>query len=281
MANESDVFNAVRQLTNWIKETLITKALPALEDFVKPENSNSFGSDEIICRIKNALVAFWADLAKEMVHNKRKDANPYYLLLSRLSQEWSKGVIESIFSMYSERLFLKGLKKSATIGPAESEIIRISAASSLVYQMLAKRLLSRFVQSQVEGVMPQIRLYAKGPVHGEQPIMVSPIWKDIYSRFEEMTLQIRSTYKEEVVKSRTGTPTKEVSRAKTVAAPRNNQKGESKDFDNILVTLDKLFDERLIFMTPSIELKLTAAMNVVTKCILKVTSHANIRTLLK
>jgi hypothetical protein len=60
-------------MTNWIKETLIAKALPALEDFVNPETSSSFAPSEILLRIKAALVAFWTDLAQEMIVTKLID----------------------------------------------------------------------------------------------------------------------------------------------------------------------------------------------------------------
>ena len=54
-------------MTNWIKDTLIAKALPVLEDFINPDAVSSFGPSEILLRIKAALVGFWADLAQEMV----------------------------------------------------------------------------------------------------------------------------------------------------------------------------------------------------------------------
>lgn len=46
---------------------MIAKALPALEDFVNPETSSSFGPSEILLRIKAALIGFWTELAQEMV----------------------------------------------------------------------------------------------------------------------------------------------------------------------------------------------------------------------
>ena len=99
------VFNLLRHLTSWIKEALIAKALPVLEviifdqEFVHSEKS--FQNGELLLRMKQAFVKFWEDIQVEMTAIRRP-----YLILARLSQDWSKGVIESIFSMYHQRMFV-------------------------------------------------------------------------------------------------------------------------------------------------------------------------------
>jgi hypothetical protein len=61
------MFNLCRQMTNWLKESLISNALISLEDFVNTESAQSFGTSELLIRIKDAMLQFWHEMANRMM----------------------------------------------------------------------------------------------------------------------------------------------------------------------------------------------------------------------
>jgi hypothetical protein len=283
---DSQIFNIIRQMSNWIKETLIAKALPALEDFVNPETSSSFGSGEILGRIKEALVRFWNELATEMSSNKRGDSDPMYLVLARITSEWSKGVVESIFSMYNERLFVKASNGIYIPGLSESDINRSAADTATKYANLSKKLVSKFVMFHLSRITFDIRGYAQRPTELDQVSMVSRLWRNADSTMKEIHLQAKANFKEEAKAGpkgavpppvsqpshgRQGTNASTGGKAQQSSQPlKKNTNTQSMQFDTIMDTLDKLFDEKLTFFPQSMELKAPLVMSVLCKCILKV-----------
>ncbi|KAJ3368159.1 hypothetical protein HDU91_000791 [Kappamyces sp. JEL0680] len=275
---DAQMFNIVRQMTNWIKETLIAKALPALEDFVRPDTSNSLGPSEILARIKEALIRFWTDLATEMMGSRRAEVFSSLLVLSRLCSEWSKGVIESIFSMYNERLFVKAAGGLYIPGLSELEINKCAVDITAQYQALSQRLLSRYAQLQIAAFTLKIRDYAAHPLLVDQVTMVSPLWRQCQTSLDEIQHQVRNSLKEESklqgkstivgAKTVTGATTEP---AKSRSGLRKGAVHGSMQFDTLMDTLDKLFDERLTYLPQKIELKAPVVMSIITKSILKVT----------
>ncbi|KAJ3323984.1 Vacuolar protein sorting-associated protein 51 [Boothiomyces sp. JEL0866] len=272
------IINIIRQMTNWIKETLIAKAIPAFESFLNPETTSSFGIKDILLRIYDALISFWDNLAIEMMGNNRKDTNPFYLVLSRLSSEWAKGVIESIFSMYSQRLFnqTNGIVIESL---SEQELNVIAAQYSQSYQKLAQNLLGKYCHIKVSDFTVRIKSYMNKPCVTDQVIRVSPIFVQIVQELEQISTDVKANLKNEqidlkkkslkptftIAHSRQGTAQSDLARSKTGVV----KKSPTAQFDNLLTTLDTLFDERLIFLPKQLDLKLTAILSTITKCILK------------
>lgn len=128
------MFNLLRQLTSWIKEALIAKALPVLEviifyqEFVHSEKTLQNG--ELLLRMKKAFVKFWSDIQVEMTAIRRP-----YLILARLSQDWSKGVIESVFSMYHQRMFASTIYIA---GLSDAEITQLGVDISSAFADLSQ-----------------------------------------------------------------------------------------------------------------------------------------------
>lgn len=264
------VFNTVRLMTNWIKETLIAKALSALEDFVNPESTHSFGPSEILGRIREALMRFWEEMALEMMANKRGDDNAFYLVLSRLSYEWSKGVIESVFSMYNERLFMKA--GDGAVGLSDLEINRSAVEVSTTFRNLSQKLLSRYAQVQVGCFTYKIREHVQYPLLGDQVVIQSAVWKAIANDMEEINNQVKSSFKDETksTKAVAGKLGAQDPYRARQPAKKHGTNAHTLKLDNILDTLDSLFDERLVYLPQMIELKLPTVMAVISKCVLKV-----------
>ncbi|KAJ3274532.1 Vacuolar protein sorting-associated protein 51 [Terramyces sp. JEL0728] len=276
--HNGQIINIIRQMTNWIKETLIAKAIPAFESFLNPDTTNSFGIKDIMHRIYDALISFWDNLAIEMMGNIRKDVNPSYLVLSRLCSEWAKGVIESIFSMYSQRLFNQ--TNGIVIESLTEHDLNLKAAQySQSYQQLAQKLLGKYCHIKVIDCTVSITHYMKKPSLTNKVLMVTPLFVQIVKDLEQISADVKATLKTETVDqkkkslkptftvahSRQGTAQSDLSRSKTGVV----KKSATSQFDNLLTTLDTMFDERLTFLPKQLELKLTAILSTITKCILK------------
>ncbi|KAJ3261585.1 hypothetical protein HK103_005423 [Boothiomyces macroporosus] len=195
-----------------------------------------------------------------------------------LSSEWAKGVIESIFSMYSQRLFnqTNGIEIESL---SEHEINRVAALYSQKYQKLAQNLLGKYCHIKVLEFTISIKGYMIKPCITEQVIRVSPLFVQIVQELEQISNDVKANLKTEpvdtkkkslkptftIAHSRQGTSQNELARSKTGVV----KKSPTSQFDNLLTTLDTLFDERLVFLPKQLELKRTAILSTICKCILK------------
>jgi hypothetical protein len=268
------MFNMTRLMTNWIKEALIAKALPILEDFINSESTHDFGLMELLVRIKEALVQFWGDLANQMM---KRQPNQPFLVFSRLSFEWSKGVVEAVFSMYQQRLFIS--KSGGIYSPAlsEQEIAKVTADTCAFFNTLSKKLASRFVQDKMLLYTYKIKEYSLSPLLIDQVTMVSTIWRQILQDLDTIQTVVKSAYKNEekkplggkltVTHSKRPSVTPELGRSKT-----SSHKVSQTLFDKVdplMSTLDKLFDERMAYLPQQLELKTAPIVGSLVKCILK------------
>jgi hypothetical protein len=268
------MFNITRLMTNWIKEALIANALPALEDFMNSNSTHSFGSTELLIRIKDALVQFWNDLANQMM---KRQPNQPFLVFSRLSHEWSKGVIEAVFSMYQQRLFMP---QSGIYIPqlSESVMTQLITQTCTYFASLSKKLASRFVQDKLLLYTYKVKEYAFNPLLIDQVTMVSSLWRQIHQDVEAIQQQVRSAFKADdvkkalagkhtVVHSKRPSATPDLGRSKT--ASHRSQTLFDPKLDPLISTLDKLFDERITYLPQELELKPVPIVASLVKCILK------------
>lgn len=95
------------------------------------------GTRDLLLRIKEALSSFWVELAAKILSRTKTDSKLDALFLGRLAKEWSRGVIESVNSMYYERLFIT---TDGVIIPeiTDIEIQNISNETSAVYYKTAE-----------------------------------------------------------------------------------------------------------------------------------------------
>ncbi|KAI8921646.1 hypothetical protein BC831DRAFT_476199 [Entophlyctis helioformis] len=207
---DMDVFTIVRQLTSWIKETLIAHALPILENFVRPESTQQMGNVQgVVERIRDTLLAFWTDIGNDMMsatYNETPGSKPmpqHILILSRLALEWSKGSVESVFSMYAERILaadplqtpmagsflpesptklasssggsglprIRGPGGNASPGmigsgglTGEAELMIKAQDIAASFKITAQKLLTRYVEVNVAHATGLVRTYAQGLV---------------------------------------------------------------------------------------------------------------------
>lgn len=116
-ADEGDVFTEVRRITSWIKETLLFRVLGVLESFVSSHsgevNQQQKGS-VLAGKIRTGLVNFFNLICNRSYFVVRESGYmaTHTLILSRFCIEMSKGVLESVLSMYNDRLF-RGLEEDA------------------------------------------------------------------------------------------------------------------------------------------------------------------------
>jgi hypothetical protein len=181
--------------------------------------------------------------------------------------------------MYNERLFVKASKGLYIAGLSESEISESSQEITTSYQVLSQKLLGRYAQIQVSIFTFKIREYVAHPLLVDQVTVVSPIWRNIQSKMEEIHLNVRNSFKEEtklqskatVGAQRVTANTGGVESTKTpFRTARKIGHSGSTNFDNIMDTLDKLFDERLVYLPQQIELKAPTLMASISKSVLKV-----------
>lgn len=242
IASKSQLSTFNRQITSWMKETLISKALPALEDFLDPNNSSSLEPIEILNRIQAALLRFWEELGQEMINSKKNDSNPYLLILARLSQELSNGGIEAIFSMYNERLFIKAT------GDKSLEIMENSKDLTVMYQNLAHQLSSRSVQIEVSEFIHKIREYLQSISNQEE----GKLWKEMKQSLQEFKTNVLSSFQQEGKEKRL----------------YPNEDGNN-TLESMIDTLDLLFNERIEYLPMSIPLKTDLMLGAIVKSILK------------
>ena len=193
-----------------------------------------------------------------------------YLILSRLSFEWSKGVIESIFSMYNERLFFKIGEKVFTPGLSEADITKCSADTTLMYQKLAQKLLSKYAQAQVLFFVFKIREYASKPLLLEEVMMVSQLWRDIRNELDTINQNIKKSFRDEQKTLGKGALHTQQPVSTGNKGPRKLAQKDGLQYDNLMDTLDKLFDERLDYLPQQIDLKPSLVIGTIIKSILKV-----------
>jgi hypothetical protein len=98
--------------------------------------------------------------------------------------------------MYNERLFVKASKGLYIAGLSESEISESSQEITTSYQVLSQKLLGRYAQIQVSIFTFKIREYVAHPLLVDQVTVVSPIWRNIQSKMEEIHLNVRNSFKE-------------------------------------------------------------------------------------
>ncbi|KAH6563083.1 hypothetical protein BASA62_008742 [Batrachochytrium salamandrivorans] len=251
ITSQLDVFTTVRQLTSWIKETLIVHALPILESFIRPESSQQIGSnvDVIVKRIRDTLLTFWTDLGSSMIQETftiprygNSSISPsadssttpvvssnviplHILILSRLALEWSKGSVESVFSMYSERILHAALCDDNTVKQSTSQnspytlhvsrggdtsIPTISGEHDFIskaheiadsYKITSQQLLIRYVKLHMYGITARIKKYIDGlvrEVNSESPVRtVSQLWIDLFNEFKNIHGDVKKSIDEE------------------------------------------------------------------------------------
>ncbi|KAJ1328728.1 hypothetical protein BSLG_009963 [Batrachochytrium salamandrivorans] len=251
ITSQLDVFTTVRQLTSWIKETLIVHALPILESFIRPESSQQIGSnvDVIVKRIRDTLLTFWTDLGSSMIQetftiprygnlsispSADSSTTPvvssnviplHILILSRLALEWSKGSVESVFSMYSERILHAALCDDNTVKQSTSQnspytlhvsrggdtsIPTISGEHDFIskaheiadsYKITSQQLLIRYVKLHMYGITARIKKYIDGlvrEVNSESPVRtVSQLWIDLFNEFKNIHGDVKKSIDEE------------------------------------------------------------------------------------
>jgi hypothetical protein len=95
------------------------------------------GTRDLLLRIKEALSSFWPELTAEILLRTKTDSKIDVLFLGRLAKEWSRGVIESVNSMYYERLFIT---TDGVIIPeiTDVEIQKLSNETSALYYKTAE-----------------------------------------------------------------------------------------------------------------------------------------------
>ncbi|EGF80463.1 hypothetical protein BATDEDRAFT_88626 [Batrachochytrium dendrobatidis JAM81] len=250
ITSQVDVFTTVRYITSWIKETLIAHALPILENFIFPEPSQQVGSkvDVIAKQIRDTLLVFWTDLGNDMLRETSADlrfsaehdatvvplstlqtsktvTEPMrILILSRLALEWSKGSIESVFSMYAERILMAGSPhdvandRSGASSPSKSSVRSqksdvssptitldqdlMSKAHEIAstYRRTSQSLLLRYVQIHVCGITNRIKKYMDDLLRGavDVPIRsVSKIWLELSIELQNIQRDVKSSIDEE------------------------------------------------------------------------------------
>jgi hypothetical protein len=186
--------------------------------------------------------------------------------------------------MYNERLFMPAANGIYITGLSDTDISKSAAEISTLYQKLSQRLLSRFAQFQTASFTIKIREYVKNPLMVDQVTIVSPIWRTIQTSMDDIHQQLKNSFKEESKlnskatiqsKATSKQPQADLGRSKTALQPRRkSSSGVAKHgYDTILDTLDTLFDERLTYLPQMIDLKVNVVLNVIMKCIMKVSSH--------
>lgn len=122
---------------------------------------------------------------------------------------------------------------------------------------------------------PKIRGYCADPLLTEAITMVSPLWRQIFASMEKFSDEIQTVFKsEEKLKplgnknalAHTKPMVKEISRARTTAP----KKQSNAQFDTLVDTLDKIFDQRLDYLPAKIDLKPGLILSAVAKSIFKV-----------
>ena len=179
--------------------------------------------------------------------------------------------------MYNERLFLKVSKKIYIAGLSEVEINKCSTDTTVMYQALAQQLLSRYAQAQVKNFVGRIRDYVAKPLLVDNVAMVSVVWRGIRSDLDTIHQNIKISFKEEQkpLTGKGGTSAAQMQSLQNKigaggSLPRKLAQKDTMQFDNIMDTLDKLFDERIIYLPQRIELKVPLVIGSITKSILKV-----------
>ena len=300
VGNELDVFTIVRELTNWIKETLIAHALPILENFVTPEStpSSSFASLE---RIQTTLLSFWKDLGDDMISGTAELAtqkSQHILILSRLALEWSKGSVEAVFSMYAERIFndvsrntfnrsptQRGQRKAAANEP---DLITKGQQIASDFKNVSKALLKRYLEYWVLSITKRIHLYTESLTSISSIGDVSKTWTDICEDLLHISQEVKKTFDDEADASRRVADQSKRSKGFNANAkpatsnqfgsstvgqqpPRGNMAIKGGKFGHLLNDIDKLFEERIEYLPVVIvEINKAVVLNALCKVALKV-----------
>lgn len=144
-------------------------------------------SQDIVQKIRTGLLDFWKTLASELItmtnfRSERIYSKVQILVLSRLSFEWSKSVIEAVFSMYAERIFAK---KGQTI--TEKSVQIIVGDLNALFAKTASSLLGRFIRVIVSSLAPEIEKHIgqMGDMYVIQPVIgASAIWPRFVSEMQ-------------------------------------------------------------------------------------------------
>lgn len=176
--------------------------------------------------------------------------------------------------MYNERLFLKIANQIYIPGLTEKEINACSQDTTLLYRNLSEKLMSRYAQVQVAGNVFKIREYALQPLLVDKVTMVTVLWRNIQSLLDTSFHIVKKVFQNEVKTAKTGGPAQSLpsQRPHQGGVQVNRKMGPSDvlQFDNVMDTLDKLFDERLVYLPQKIDLKVVSVMAAITKSLLKV-----------
>ena len=271
---EMDILTQVRALTGWIKETLIANVLTVLEAFVNPETASKYDAnvDDMVARIKDSVVTFWEDIALEMqtqLAATRVDFSlPHVVLLSKVCAEWSQGVVEAVISMYVERVFIASNQFLAD--KMEKRIHDTIQSLNNTYKKTSQKLLNRFIQKYMVQIHYEFQkqTVTRGEVIAIQPVAgVSSFWLVVYQNLEKHESLLSKAFDDDSIK-RAGETVKK-GRATALVKPTLNAKSPSKD--KFMVDLDKLFAERLDYLTSHVESSKKAVLNTLCKLIIKVT----------
>lgn len=184
--------------------------------------------------------------------------------------------------MYNERLFIPASNGVYIPGLSDVEINKSATEISSLYQKLSQRLLSRFAQVQTANFTIKIREYVNNPLMVDQVTVVSSLWRSMQTNMDDIQQQLKNSFKEEtklnskatIQSKATSKQPVDLGRSKTtVQTKRRTSIGSNskpQGYDNILDTLDTLFDERLTYLPQMIDLKINLVLAVIMKCILKV-----------
>ncbi|KAI8904686.1 Vps51/Vps67-domain-containing protein [Gorgonomyces haynaldii] len=248
-----DIVTQVRQLTSWIKETLIVNALTVLETFVH-EKSSYFGNIDTVARkIKDSLLQFWTLLSQEIKHQKGKRmAMTHILVLSRICFEWSQGVIEAVFSMYTQRVF----QLAKDFESIEQTLPNIVQDLNNEFKNTAQLLLGRFANLASQEL--QLEPF-KQDIFAIQPITgVSKQWTDNYTILLNIEKLLSRAFEDE---------RKDVGRKQSTRTTKRQVMTPSKD--RFMADLDKIFQDRIEYLPTAIELSKRAVLNVISRLVVK------------
>lgn len=240
---EDDVYTTVRKLTSWIKETLVSQ-LAVLENFTNPKTTARLSSSsmQIMARIKLGLVHFFHSISHEAACLVRGDVYSIFqvLILARFCSELSKGGLEAVMSMYSERLF-KSLDEDPGLMTTLNDLFKSSA----------QVLVNRFSQKVLNKMIPTlIEYYTQDDV--DSITTVSPHWINLLKEFTHLDEFVSKTFNEQQEK-------------KATKPIKVNAKK-----DRFTQDMDKLFAERIVYLPASVELSRKATLSTLVKCLLKV-----------
>jgi hypothetical protein len=115
--------------------------------------------------------------------------------------------------------------------------------------------------------------YSQKPALVDQVTMVSNIWRKIHRDLETINEEVKNAFKAEDSKKSLQSkhtpiqPKNEAGKSKLL--PQQKLSHSQLPIDNLISTIDKLFDERLTFIPQQLELKPPILMGSLTKTIIK------------